>query len=109
MRTRIARFTTRLQGEGDGLIIGAVLKTGEHFFKPSSVYELVYNQFSESIELVYVGEATPAKEGETYKDSPIGQHWAFNIADILAEAGKELFISREELRIHNATLNTTDY
>ena len=38
MNKKVARVTTRLQGDEDGLFIGTLLADG--FIKPNSVYEI---------------------------------------------------------------------
>lgn len=89
----IARLTTRLQGEGDGLMIGVALK-GHDFFEPNSVYEIV--DVLGGIIIRKIGQGTPAEEGETVADSPIGQHWCQHIGDVIGMAGSSLFITRKE-------------
>lgn len=90
----IARLTTRLQGEGDGLMLGVALK-GHNFFEPNSVYEIVEVLGTHVIRKV--GQGTPGGEGETVMDSPIRQHWAMDVGDLLGLAGANLFVTRAEM------------
>lgn len=90
----IARLTTRLQGEGDGLMLGVALK-GHNFFEPNSVYEIVDVLGTHIIRKI--GQGTPAEDGETVLQSPIGQHWAQDVGDLLGMAGANLFVTRAEM------------
>ena len=94
----IARLVTRLQGEGDGLMVGVALK-GHNFFEPNSVYEIVDVLGTHTIRKV--GQGTPAEEGETVVDSPIGQHWSMHIGDLIGMAGPSLFLTRAEVKKHH--------
>lgn len=93
----IARLVTRMQGEGDGLMLGVTLN-GHNFFKPSTVYEL--RDVLGVITIVEIGPALPATEGQRYTDSPIRVHWASNIEDVMCIAGKTLYLSQDEYQQH---------
>lgn len=96
--TRVARLLTRLQGEGDGLILGALLKRDTQFFKPNSIYEVIFCPLTEELKIKYHGPSCIAGEGETYRDSPIGRVWAEDVSDILSE-GKRIFLTPDELEV----------
>ena len=89
----IARIVTRMQGENDGLIIGAVLK-GHDYFKPSTVYQIV--EIMGELIVQEVGDATPAKDEETVADSVVSTSWSCEIGHVISMAGPYLFMSRDE-------------
>lgn len=95
---QIARILTRLQGEGDGLMIGALLKSGQDYFKPNSIYEIIYCPLSEELKIKYHGPSCIAGEGQTYKDSPLGKTWFEDISDVLI-MGQHIFLTPDELSV----------
>lgn len=97
----VARLVTRLQGEGDGLILGAAF-TGQAFFEPNTVYEVIESLGALTIHKV--GQSSVAGIGETVNDSPILQTWASDAGDVLSIAGKALFLTREEAHRLNQSL-----
>lgn len=97
MRKPVARVVTRLQGEGDGLIVGSLMQGGKGLLDPNTVYQLEECLLTGDIVLKKVGKSVVAESGETCADSPLGVHWAMNVSDILSIAGKYLMLSREEL------------
>jgi hypothetical protein len=94
--TPIARLLTRLQGEGDGLILGTLLNSGKPFFKPNSIYEVVFCPLTEEIKIKYHGPSCIAPGGEPVTNSPIHKHWVENVSDILS-AGRRIFLTPDEL------------
>lgn len=96
MQTTVARLLTRFQGEGDGLILGALFKSGVGHFKPNSIYEIVYCSLSDEIKIKYRGPSCIAGEGETIFDSPIKHHWAEDVNSIISTGG-EIFLTPGEL------------
>lgn len=98
MRTPVARLVTRLQGEGDGLIIGSLLKSGQGLLEPNTVYELGECMLSGDLILRKVGKSLVAVSGETCDSSPLNVHWAMDLSNILAHAGKYLMLSKEEYK-----------
>lgn len=101
----LARLVTRMQGEGDGLFIGVTLKN-HNFFKPNTVYEIV-ERFGE-IAIREVGQGVPAESGETVADSPVREHWANYIGDIIGTLGQTLFLTRDELKSIRENHNERD-
>lgn len=91
----VARIVTRLQGKGDGLFLGTLLKNGEGWLQPGSIYEVV--DCHGSLFLSRVWDACPAVSDETVMESPIRAHWSQDIGDILSSAGKYLFLTRDEV------------
>lgn len=96
--TPIARFTTRLQGEGDGLFVGAVFRQGKDIFKPNTVYEIV--DVMGDLTIREVGMASGAGEDNCVSNSMHEHktffHWAEDIGNIIAHNGKELFLTLKE-------------
>lgn len=101
----IARFVTRMQGEGDGLFVGVSLKDHD-FFKPNTVYEIV-DVFGQHV-IRPVGQGVPAEQGETVADSPVREHWANYIGDIIGTLGQKLFLTRKELKQIQESLRERD-
>jgi hypothetical protein len=89
--TPVARLLTRLQGEGDGLMLGALLKSGQGYFKPNSIYEVIYCPLSEEIKIKYHGPSCIAGTGQTYRAT-----WCTNVEDVLLR-GQEIFLTPDEL------------
>lgn len=105
----VARFVTRLQGEGDGLFVGSLTQQGVGTLDPNSVYEIrdVLGQLT----LVKIGEATGSNEGvigpKRERADGIAFHWAHDISDILASRGALLFLARDELKVYQEQLNAS--
>lgn len=96
----IARLVTRLQGKGDGLIVGSTLE-GQSFFEPNTVYEIVEVLGVPTIRKI--GKACGLDEHEKLKNSSEGNlwfgkffSWAHGIAEILEARKSSLFLSRAE-------------
>jgi hypothetical protein len=88
----ILRFVTRLADEGDGLIVGSVLKCGRDHFKPNTIYELI--DICGTVTLREVGESLIGVHN--HKESPFKVTWSSEIEYILACMGKYLLICKEE-------------
>ena len=94
MFTPIARLVTRPSGKLENmtkfnpsepdLIMATLLRSGKHLLKSNCVYELVYNELSDTIELKEVGEAN------------IGKKWGMNFYDIPIHHGNKVFLTKEE-------------
>lgn len=94
MMKTIARMVTRLQGEGDGLILAVAMK-GHDFFEPNTVYEIV--EVMDTVVIRKLGISAIAATGETYRDSPLRQHWAGDVGDIMSHCGPYLYLTRDEV------------
>ena len=88
MKTNVARFVTRLQGKGDGLIVGSLLSGGENLLKPNFVYNLHVCHMTGDLILRPVGECCI---------EDLGYNWAFETQTILDRCSPEIFLSRKEL------------
>ena len=96
----VARLTVRGTDPSDGLIIGTILRSARDLFEANTVYELRACQLDPgSFRLEKIGRATPAdtEKGEKYSDSPVGVTWGSEIGQVMSEAGRYLFLSREEV------------
>lgn len=88
----VARFINRGTGEGDGLLIGAAFQNNP--FKPNTIYEIV-DVLGELI-IREVGQSIVAGNNETHRESPVQLTWGSSIEHVLNDAGKYLFLSRQE-------------
>lgn len=96
----IARLVTRMQGPGDGLIIGATLE-GQSFFEPNTVYEIAEVLGIPTIRKV--GKACGLAEREI-TDCMVDKNlwfgklfsWAHSIEEILSARRWKLFLTRDE-------------
>lgn len=101
MRT-VARFVTRMQGEGDGLFIGSLYKGAENAFKPNTVYEI--REVMGEKQIVEVGQGIGAGPNNCVSDmmsegkTPF--HWGQHIGDIIAWHGSTMFMTYEEYMEH---------
>ena len=89
MKTDVARFVTRLQGDEDGLILGAMLGSGKDFLKPNFVYNLIKCHLTGDLILRPIGECCIFD---------LGYSWAFETQTILDRCQPYIFLSREELK-----------
>ena len=89
MKTNVARFVTRLQGKGDGLIMGSLLKEGEGLLKPNSVYNLYKCHLTGDLILKFIGESCI---------EDLGFNWGMEYSTILTRCSPEIFLSSEELK-----------
>jgi hypothetical protein len=95
----IARFITRLQGEGDGLFIGSLFHSGKDFLKPNTVYEIV--DVLGQLTIKEVGQGTGAGHDNCvsrnlgHKDVQFS--WASDIRHVL-DIGKSFLLTVDEYR-----------
>ena len=94
----VARFVTRLQGEGDGMFIGAVFHAGKDSFKPNTVYEI--REVLGALTIVEVGQGIGAGpdncSNQVMSDGKNPFHWAEDIGHIIACQGRLLFLTMQE-------------
>lgn len=86
----IARLVTRLQGDGDGLILGTLLEPG--VLKPDTVYNLKKCLLTGNIFLEEVGESIVGC-GMT------GYNWAFEYSLLLDRLQPYIFMSKKEYKL----------
>ena len=94
----VARFVTRLQGDGDGLFIGALMSQG--VFKPNTVYEI--KEILGELTIQEVGMACGAGPDNCVSSS-LGDgktmfHWGCEIGHIIAMHGRHMFLTIEEYK-----------
>ena len=92
--TPVARFVTRLQGEGDGLFIGSVMKGGKSWFEPNTVYQI--EDVMGVLQITPLGKANGAGSGQNIGDDNTLWHWAMDIGDIIARWGRHMFLTKKE-------------
>jgi hypothetical protein len=93
----IARLVSRSSSATsatDGLLIGTRL-TGETFFKPNMVYEILEIDGQHVIREVGTSVIADPNAGENVSDSPVRETWGAPLNHVLCQ-GKNLFLSREE-------------
>ena len=92
----VARFVTRLQGEGDGLFIGALMSQG--VFKPNTVYEI--REILGELSIREVGMACGAGPNNCVSNNVVDGkamfHWACEIGHIIAMHGRHMFLTLKE-------------
>lgn len=96
----VGRFVTRMQGEGDGLFVGTLLKGGVGTFKPNTIYEI--REVLDELQIVEIGQGIGAgsdncvsnmmSEGKTLF------HWGQDIGNIIDCHGRLMFLTYEEYR-----------
>lgn len=101
----VARMITRLQGEGDGLFIGALLKEGKGVLKPNTVYEI--REVMGVLQIVEIGQGCGAGDdncaSNKMADGKTSFHWAQDIGNIIACHGKHMFLTlKEYLSLYNS-------
>jgi len=93
----VARILTRLQGEGDGLFVGALFKGGTEFFKPNTIYEI--RECLGELRIVEVGQASGAGPDNCAStrlhDNGTQFSWASEIGHVIAQ-GPTIFLTHEE-------------
>ena len=98
MINAVARFVTRMQGEGDGLFIGSLFKSGKGALKPNTVYEI--RDIMGTLTIVEIGQGVGAGSDNCVSDmmsegkTPF--HWGVSIENILGSHGKTMFLTYEE-------------
>ena len=101
MMKPIARLILRDDGEGNGLIIGSILKNKGDVFDFEQVYQLDYDDFLGSgFHLKPVGKSTVKQVLDGYKDQTGNycDNWFHDVSYIL-RTGKEIFLTQEELQL----------
>lgn len=88
MNKKVARVTTRLQGDEDGLFIGTLLADG--FIKPNSVYEIEKCFLTGDLILRYKGVSHIG-------DGLCGYTWAFEQQTLLKRLGGLFFLTKDEI------------
>lgn len=86
----VARLVTRLQGDGDGLILGTLLEPG--VLKPDTVYNLKKCSLTGNIILEEVGQSIVGC-GMT------GYNWAFEQQLLLERLTPYIFMSKKEYKL----------
>lgn len=86
----VARLVTRLQGDGDGLILGTLLEPG--VLKPDTVYNLKRCSLTGNIILEEVGQSIVGC-GMT------GYNWAFEHSHLLDRLQSYIFLSKKEYKL----------
>lgn len=95
----IARLVTRLLGEGDGLILGALLRTGQGLLKPNTVYELYQEPIGGMIVLREVGESCIGVSPQTVPESFGQLHWSLEVGQMMdSPNSKFMFLSKAEVK-----------
>lgn len=97
MITTVARIVTRLQGEGDGLFVGALFKNGRKHFKPNTIYEI--RDIMGVLTIVEVGRATGAGPDNCIStklhDKGTQFSWCSNIGSVI-DHGESIFLTSDE-------------
>lgn len=93
----VARIVTRLQGEGDGLFLGALFKGGDDYFKPNTIYEI--KDVLGTLTIVEVGRATGAGPNNC-SSTKLGHKktqfsWCSDIGHVMFY-GASIFLTEEE-------------
>lgn len=95
----VARIVTRLQGEDDGLFLGALFKGGRAFFKPNTVYE-VKDVFG-TLTIVEVGRASGAGpdncSSERLDYSKVQFSWCSDVSHVMCLGGRQFLTEKEYL------------
>lgn len=81
--------------EGDGLMIGSALSNTKRYFKPNTVYNLIYDELTGEITMSPVGKSCLAEGHES--ESIIRVSWNKTMNDILSSSGRYLFLTEEEV------------
>ena len=104
MITSVGRFVTRLQGEGDGLFVGSLFKSGKGLLKPNTVYEI--RDVMGTLTIVEIGQGQGAGPdnciSSSMADGETLFHWGQDIGYILADAGAALFLTADEMKERRA-------
>lgn len=93
----VARIVTRMQGEGDGLFLGALFKGGADYFKPNTIYEI--KEVLGALTIVEVGRATGAGPNNcssmNLDYSKVQFSWCSDISHVMCLGGSQ-FLTEEE-------------
>lgn len=99
----IAKLVTRMQGPGDGLIVGSTME-GQSFFEPNTVYEIIEVLGVPTIRKL--GKSCGLDEREKTAEF-VDKHlwfgkffsWAYLIEQILEARQWKLFLTRDEFDV----------
>ena len=104
----VARILTRLQGEGDGLFLGALFKGGRDHFKPNTIYEI--RDVFGTLTIAEVGRATgagPDNCSSMKMDySKVQFSWCSDISDAMSLGGSQFLTEKEWLDSHNKDIDS---
>ena len=93
----VARILTRLQGEEDGLFIGALFKGGREYFKPNTIYNIV--DIMGTLAIVEAGRATGAGSDNCSSMkldySKVQFTWCSDVSRVF-DVGKSAFLTEDE-------------
>jgi hypothetical protein len=92
--TPVARFVTRIQGEGDGLFVGSVMKDGRSWFEPNTIYQI--EDVMGVLQITPIGKANGAESGQNIGDDNTLWHWAQDIGSIIERWGRHMFLTKKE-------------
>ena len=102
MINTVARFVTRLQGKGDGLFVGTLLKSGQGVFKPNTVYEI--HDVMGVLTIVEIGQGVGAGQdncvSNMMSEGKTPFHWGSDIGHTLNCFSKIMFLTYEEYQEH---------
>lgn len=102
MFNTVARFVTRMQGEGDGMFIGTLMQSGRAAFKPNTVYEI--RDVMGVLTIVEVGQGVGAGSdncvSNMMSEGKTPFHWCCEIGYIIDCYGKIMFLTYEEYKEH---------
>ena len=94
----VARFITRLQGDGDGLFVGTLMKGGVGVLKPNTVYEI--REILGELAIAEIGRGIGAGSDNCITNSMADGknpfHWGQDIGSIIECHGSALFLTHEE-------------
>jgi len=98
----VARFVTRLQGEGDGLFVGSLFASAKGVLKPNTVYEI--RDVMGTLTIVEVGQGVGAGQdncvSNMMSEGKTPFHWGSDIGHTLDCFGKIMFLTYEEYQEH---------
>ena len=98
----VGRFVTRMQGAGDGLFVGTLLKDGVGTFKPNTIYEI--REVLGELQIAEIGQGVGAGSDNCVSNmmsegkNPF--HWGQDIGNIIDCFGKIMFLTYEEYQDH---------
>ena len=94
----VARVLTRLEGENDGLFIGALMSPARGLLMSNSIYELRECQLSGNIVLKYIGPSAVGSSLIPYNQQarPCGPLWIQGVESVL-NYGPSIFLTEQEL------------
>jgi hypothetical protein len=95
----VARIVTRMQGNDDGLFLGALFKGGRDYFKPNTIYEI--KDILGALTIVEVGRATGAGPDNCSSlkldYSKVQFSWCSDIGYVMSLGGRQFLTEKEYL------------